>query len=185
MGLPEILLIALGLAMDCLAVAVASGISCPGMGPRLAFRMALFFGGFQSLMAVIGWSAGVAILPIISSFDHWIAFALLAAVGGKMIYESRGEEDERRSYDPARFAVLIALSVATSIDSLAVGISFSLIGEPIALPAGVIGAFSFSLTLAGVAIGRRFGHIFERKLEVVGGLILIGIGIKILAQHLS
>lgn len=184
MGLPEILLIALGLAMDCLAVAVASGISCPGMCPRLAFRMAIFFGGFQSLMAVIGWSAGVAILPIISSFDHWIAFALLAAVGGKMIYESR-EEGERRSYDPARFAVLIALSVATSIDSLAVGISFSLLGEPIALPAGVIGAFSFSLTLAGVAVGRRFGHIFERKLEVVGGLILIGIGIKILVQHLS
>jgi len=184
MGLLETTLIALGLAMDCFAVSVASGICFPAMGPRIVFRMALFFGGFQLAMAVIGWTAGSLLLPWIESFDHWLAFALLSAVGGRMIYESR-KDGTNCSYDPSRFPVLIALSVATSIDALAVGVGISVLGEPIPVAASVIGSASFIMTVAGVLLGKRFGHIFEKKFEIAGGLILIGIGLKILIEHLT
>ena len=184
MNLVEITLIAVGLAMDCFAISVACGIGSPAMAQKLAARIAVFFGGFQFLMTVIGWSAGYALRQVIEGVDHWIAFGLLAAVGAKMIYEStRGEEG--RNLDPSRFSVLIALSVATSIDALAVGVSLSLIDVPILMPACVIGAVSFMAGMIGVALGKRFGHIFERKLEAVGGLILVGIGVKILIEHLT
>ena len=184
MSLPTILLIALGLAMDCFAVAVASGFTAARMRLPHALRMALFFGLFQAIMPILGWFGGTAMRSVITGVDHWIAFGLLAAIGVKMIYESRKLEEERE-IDPTKLTVVAALAVATSIDALAVGIGISFLGIAIVQPAVIIGAVSFVVTLAGVYLGKRFGHIFENKLELLGGLILIAIGAKILVQHLT
>ena len=183
MNLSTIILIALGLAMDCFAVSVASGFAFKDLRIKHAIRMAIFFGGFQLLMPIIGWFAGSNLRPYIMGYDHWVAFALLAGIGGKMAYESRKIEGEK--FDPTKFPILAALAVATSIDALAVGLSLSFIQVPIALPACIIGAVSFIMTMLGIAAGKRFGHLFESKLELAGGLVLIGIGLKILYQHLT
>lgn len=184
MSLPTILLIALGLAMDCFAVAVASGFTATRMRLPHALRMALFFGGFQAIMPILGWFGGTALRSAITGIDHWVAFGLLAAIGIKMIVESRKLEEDRE-IDPTKLTVVAALAVATSIDALAVGVSLSFLNVAIVLPALIIGAVSFVVSLAGVYTGKRFGHLFENKLELLGGLILIGIGAKILVQHLT
>jgi len=185
MKLWTILFIAVGLAMDAFAVSVVTGSVYKEFKLRHALRMALFFGAFQALMPIVGFLAGLGLMGYIAPYDHWIAFALLAFVGGKMIYESFRIEAAERDRNPANLAVLLILSFATSIDALAVGITLSLLRAPIALAVTIIGAVTFVLSYSGVVLGKRFGHVFESKIEIVGGLILIAIGIKIVIEHLT
>jgi putative Mn2+ efflux pump MntP len=177
--------IAVGLAMDAFAVSVASGVAIRDLKIGHALRIALFFGAFQAIMPVIGWLAGQTLAERIKTFDHWVVFAVLAAVGGKMIYESFKFDAAEKPSNPLNLYVLLMLSIATSIDALAVGFSFALLSVSIVLPVLVIGAVTFVLSLIGVGIGDRLGHFFEKRIEFVGGLVLIGIGVKVLIQHLS
>lgn len=168
-----------------MAVAIANGLAMKCLRVRPVLRIALFFGGFQMLMPVIGWLAGLSLRSMISSVDHWLAFAILGLIGGKMIWEARKSEGAcERSDRPLKLLVLVGQAVATSLDALAVGLSLSLLRVAILTPVLVIGATAFGLTLLGIWIGHRFGDRFERTAEFVGGLILIGIGFKILLEHL-
>jgi len=177
--------IGVGLAADALAVSAVCGGVYKQLGVKHGLRMALFFGAFQAFMPIIGWAASESFKGIIAPWDHWVAFALLAGVGGKMIYESFTiERIERTPQDPSKLTVLLALSVATSIDALAVGITLSLITESIFTAVALIGLITFVISYIGWEVGRRVGHLFEKKLEIAGGAILIGIGIKILLNHL-
>jgi putative Mn2+ efflux pump MntP len=180
-----ILFIAVGLAMDAFAVSIVMGSMHKDLRVRHALRMALFFGGFQTFMPVIGFFAGLGLKEYIQAFDHWIAFGLLCLVGGKMIYESFRLEAAEKNRDPSDLLTLLALSLATSIDALAVGITLSLLQASLALAVAIIGVVTFGLSCAGVFLGKRFGHLFESKAEILGGLILIAIGVKILIEHLS
>ncbi|GAB4389102.1 MAG: manganese efflux pump MntP family protein [Thermodesulfovibrionales bacterium] len=185
MDIFTVLFVALGLSMDAFAVSVTSGFTIHRLRARHALRIAFFFGSFQAVMPVIGWSLGLGFRELISGVDHWVAFGLLSAIGAKMIYESRKlGVDERRS-DPLNIYVLTILSIATSIDALAVGLSLSVLRVPIVNPALVIGLVTFLVCLAGVYIGDRVGHFFEKKIELAGGVVLIGIGVKILLEHMG
>lgn len=184
MPILSVIAIAIGLAMDAFAVSITSGATIRTMRLRHALLIASFFGAFQAFMPYIGWSIGQLARVLISNVDHWVAFALLAAVGGKMIYEARAERNEETVRDPLNIYVLFMLSIATSIDALAVGISLSFLDISILTPIVVIGLVTFVFSFAGTYIGDMFGHFFERKFEVLGGLILIGIGVKILIEHL-
>ncbi len=177
--------IAFGLAMDAFAVSIASGITIKHLKIKNALTIAACFGSFQAFMPLIGWLAGLSLREFILGVDHWIAFGLLNGIGLKMIYESCKVESIEGEMNPLNVFVLLILSVATSIDALAVGISLSFLKIAIAIPAIVIGAVTFLLTLLGVFVGNRFGHFFEKKIEILGGLVLIGIGIKILIEHLT
>lgn len=182
MDFPEIFFIAVGLSMDAFAVSVASGWSAGCLRVRHALRIAFFFGAFQAVMPVVGWLAGAGLRGYIAEFDHWVAFGLLSVVGLKMIYESqRLGSDER---PPLGLKMLLLLSIATSIDALAVGLSLSFLNVPIIAPALIIGLVTFVFSYTGVLVGSRFGHFFERKIEALGGLILIAIGLSILVEHL-
>lgn len=184
MDLATVFFIAVGLAMDCFAVSITSGLVARGLRVSHALRIAFFFGAFQAVMPVLGWFSGYKLRDFISGVDHWIAFGLLSLVGLKMLAESR-EMEEEKGFDPLDFRVLVMLSLATSIDSFAVGLTLAFLKVSIILPSAIIGAVTFVFSYAGVIIGERFGHLFERKAEAAGGLILIGIGIKILVEHLS
>ncbi len=176
----EIILIALGLSMDAFAVSVTSGFSIKKLHIGHALRIALFFGGFQALMPILGWGFGAWIREYISGLDRWIAFGLLAAIGAKMIYEGfRAKGEDEKTADPLNPVLLLFLAVATSLDALAVGISLSFIKVSIISPAIIIGVVTFLLSLCGVYIGDKMGHIFENKIEAAGGLILIVMGLKI------
>jgi putative Mn2+ efflux pump MntP len=144
----------------------------------------MFFGAFQAFMPLVGSLAGLTLREYIAHCDHWIAFGLLAAVGGKMIYESFKIKSVEENPDPSNIFVLLVLSVATSIDALAVGITLSLIAGSIVVAVIIIGLITFVLSYLGVYIGKRFGHFFESKMEALGGIILIGIGTKVLIEHL-
>ena len=170
--------------MDAFAVSIVSGAAYKKLNIRHAFRLALFFGGFQAVMPIIGFLAGLTVKQYIADYDHWIAFGLLTAVGGKMIYESSKIKPARQNSEPMNLLVLLALSVATSIDALAVGITLSLLRISIAMAAIIIGLVTFVLSYIGVFIGKNVGHFFENKIEALGGLILIAIGFKILFEHL-
>lgn len=183
MNLHSIVLIAVALAMDALAVSIASGIILKKSKLKHAVRIAFFFGIFQLFMPLIGAFAGIFIKDLISSFDHWFIFLVLTAIGGKMVYESFILKKEEGKFDPTNLRTLIFLSVATSIDAFAVGISLSLLSGNIFLAVSIIGAVTFVLCLIGVMIGDLIGHFFEEKIEALGGVILIGIGIKILIEH--
>jgi putative Mn2+ efflux pump MntP len=185
MQLAVILFIAVGLSMDALAVSIVAGSVYRELRVRHALRMALFFGGFQAVMPIIGFLAGMSLKEYIAAYDHWIAFGLLAFVGGKMIYESLKIEAAQKNLDPSNLLVLLALSVATSIDALAVGITLSVLTTSIMGAAVIIGLVTFTLSYTGILIGKRFGHFFESKIEILGGLILIAIGLKILIGHLT
>jgi putative Mn2+ efflux pump MntP len=184
MVLLTITIIAVGLAMDAFAVSVVSGAAYRQFKIKHAFRLALFFGGFQAFMPLIGFLAGQTVKGYIANYDHWVAFALLAAVGTKMIYESTKIKPAKQNLRPFTFTVLLALSIATSIDALAVGITLSLLRISIVTAAIIIGIVTLCLSYAGVFIGKNFGHFFESKIEALGGLILIAIGFKILLEHL-
>ena len=178
-----IIVIAVGLAMDALAVSIVSGATFRELKIRHALRIALFFGGFQALMPLAGSLAGLTLKRHMASYDHWVAFVLLGAVGAKMIYESFKIEPADRVRDPSNLLTLLVLSVATSIDALAIGVTLSLITSSIVAAAAIIGLVTFVLSYMGVVIGKRFGHFFENKIEIAGGLVLIAIGVKILAEH--
>lgn len=180
----QIIVIAIGLAADAFAVSVSSGAIIEKLRLRHAMRIALFFGFFQGIMPWIGWKVGNLASELIRSVDHWLAFSILCFIGGKMIYESRKlEEDIEKSIDPLNIYVLFTLAIATSIDALAVGVTFSFLNVSIVEPIIVIGVITFIFSLAGTYIGEFFGHVFEDKIELAGGLILIGIGTKILIEH--
>ena len=180
-------LIGVGLAMDAFAVSVATGSVYQRMRVRHVLRLALFFGAFQAGMPLLGYLAGAALKARFVAFDHWIAFALLSLVGGKMIYEAvqiERVESSSAAGDPASLVVVLMLSVATSLDALAVGVTLSLVTHHVFLAAALIGAITFTISYLGCCLGRRLGHFFEKKIEVAGGLILIGIGLKIFVEHL-
>jgi len=183
MELLTIIMVAVGLSMDALAVSVVSGAAYKQLHIKHTLRMAGFFGGFQAFMPAVGYLAGLTVRQYISNYDHWVAFAILTTVGVKMIYESFKIKAEKQTFDPANLMLLLALSVATSIDALAVGITLSLITNAIAAAVIIIGLVTFTLSYAGVFIGKRFGHFFESKIEALGGLVLIALGVKILLQH--
>jgi putative Mn2+ efflux pump MntP len=186
MDLLSILLIALALAVDAFAVALASGVCLPKVGYRQTFRLAWHFGLFQAGMNVIGWAGGLTFRALLESFDHWLAFALLFLVGGHMIRAALGPKDDQcPTSDPTRGWSLVMLSVATSIDSLAVGLSFAVLEVEVWLPALIIGLVATLLTGIGLHLGRlvRNASRLGRAAEVIGGLVLIAIGLSILHQH--
>jgi manganese efflux pump family protein len=184
-GLLAVIAIAVGLAMDTFAVSIVTGAAYKQLHIRHTLRMAGFFGGFQAFMPLVGYLAGLTARQYVSNYDHWFAFGILAAVGLKMIYESFKIKEEKKTPNPANLAVVFALAVATSIDALAVGITLSLITHAIALAVIIIGVVTFGLSFAGVYIGKKFGHFFESGIEAIGGLVLIGLGIKIVLQHVA
>lgn len=176
-------LLALGLSMDAFAVSMSSGTTIRPFRLKDALKLAFFFGGFQALMPVLGWLGGSAISGFISDYAPWIAFGLLVFIGGKMIYEALYGDPEGK-LNSLNYSVLLVLSIATSIDALAVGISFAFLNTPILEPAIIIGCVTFFVSLFGAILGYRIGHFFEHEVEIIGGLILIGLGGKILAEHL-
>lgn len=177
------LILAIGLGMDSFTVSVCGGMAMQPVRLRHALRVGLFFGGFQALMPVLGWLGGLGFRQIISRYDHWVAFGLLAFIGGKMIYEAR-QGSECTPLDMTSIPLLFTLSIATSIDALAVGLSFALLGAAIAAPVTVIGLVTAAMSVAGVYLGRRCGDLFQSKVQIAGGLILIGIGLRIVFQAL-
>ncbi len=190
MNIFEVLFIALGLAMDAFAVAVASGATMKRLHLPDALKMGLFFGGFQAVMPVIGWLAGLGLKDYIAGLDHWIAFGLLAIVGGKVLYESfelkgAGDCGAGAKACPFNTGTLTVLAIATSIDALAVGLTFSVLKISIVTPVLVIGLVTFVMSVAGVKLGTAGRHFFENKMEAAGGVILILIGLKILLGHLG
>ena len=182
MGIISILLIAVGLAMDSLAVSISGGIVMRPFCMRQSLRLALTMGIFQGGMTLLGWLMGVSFSSYITAFDHWIAFILLGFLGGKMIYESFGEEETTISSFSTK--TLLTLGVATSIDALAVGVSMAFLKTSIYFPAFIIGFVTFALSLIGVIGGYRFGKIKGINVQLFGGIILIAIGVKILIEHL-
>lgn len=186
----EIWLLALALAMDCFAVSVASGIIFKRLMPKQMTAMVFLFGLFQALNPLLGWLGTELFRSLIESIDHWIAFAVLCALGVRMIMDSFKEE-EKKSFNPRRLKVIFALAIATSIDALAVGISFSCTGysslASLIYPLTVIGMVSSLMTALGLCLGLRFGKAFAERLraELWGGLILVAIGIKVLIEHLA
>ena len=181
----SILLVAVGLSADCFAVALSSGISSPNPSWGKILRVAVAFGIFQALMPVIGWFLGRTLIDFISSFDHWVAFGLLSLVGGKMLYESFRHSDESAQVsDISRGWLLITMSVATSIDALAVGLSFALLNINLRLASPIIGIVALAITIVGFQLGRRAGRFMGKRAEMLGGLILLAIAIRILLSHI-
>jgi len=176
-------LIALSLALDAFSVSITHGLANKSFKLTNALKLGISFGSFQTFMPVLGWLAGVNVIDFISGFDHWITFGLLGFIGGRMIYESTKNVSEKL-INSLSIGVLLMLSVATSIDALAVGLSLSFLRVPILAPAIAIGMVTFSLSFLGVYFGNRFGRFLGNKVEVAGGLILIVIGLRILLEHL-
>ena len=183
MDLLTLVLIAVGLCMDTFAISISCGICVKKERWRFGLRVAVIFGLSQAVMPVLGWLAGMGLKDLISSVDHWIAFGLLLLIGGKMIYESFVLTE--KTINPRRTRVLLVLAVATSIDALAVGLSLALLDVAILVPAVVIGCVTFMIAFLGVIVGHKAGSAIEKQAEVFGGLILIGIGVKILFEHLG
>ncbi|MFN3411094.1 MAG: manganese efflux pump MntP family protein [Exilispira sp.] len=189
MNLLTLILIAFSLSLDAFAVAVASGTTIRTLKISIAFRytmrVALFFGSFQALMPAIGWFAGKGIMKYIEKWDHFVIFGILTLVGCKMIYESIFLKEEKAENKILSFYELFLLAIATSLDALAIGISLSLLDVSIFFSAFIIGIITFLVSAIGVKIGKSLGHLFENKLTIIGGLVLIGIGIKVLVNHLN
>lgn len=191
MGLVELLVVAVGLSMDAFAVSVCKGLCMRRVNWRHALVIALFFGAFQALMPLIGWLLGTQFAALITPVDHWVAFVLLALIGGKMIWDAvRGDDEDPAASCPAEGAPLdlrelTLLAVATSIDALAVGVTLAFLGVSIGWAMAVIGVTTFALSFVGVAVGNRFGARFEGPAALAGGVVLILIGLKILLEHLG
>lgn len=179
----EIFLVALSMAMDAFAVCLIAGATRQANGPRPVFRLSFHFGLFQFIMPVVGWLVGRTVEPLIRNYDHWVAFGLLAFVGLRMIYGAvRGEEAQPP--DPSRGWTLVLLSVAVSIDALAVGLSLGVLGISVWYPAFVIGLVTGILSLVALRLGQTFGSRLGKPVEIVGGIVLIGIGLRIAISHL-
>lgn len=188
MGIVELLLIAVGLSMDAFAVSICKGLGMKKVNLKVAFVLALFFGGFQALMPLIGWALGSQFLWLISPIDHLIAFVLLAVIGGKMLWEAFHDEegeDDGKPADKIDLGEFFILAVATSIDALAVGISFAALAVDIVPSILIIGVVTFCFTIAGVFVGNFFGSRYEKPASIVGGVVLILISLKILLEHLG
>ncbi len=188
MGLIELCFIAVGLSMDAFAVSICKGLACREQNLRSNLLAGLYFGGFQGLMPAIGWLLGVRFSEAITSIDHWVAFVLLSFIGGSMIRESRSGAEEEELDASFGFRAMLPLAVATSIDALAVGVSFAFLGMTgweILGAAALIGAVTFVLSAVGVRVGSVFGSRFKSRAEMCGGVILIFIGLKILLEHLG
>lgn len=185
MGLGELLLIAIGLSMDAFAVSLCKGLNMDGKNLRNALIIAMFFGVFQGLMPLIGWSLGLQFKDYISNFDHWIAFILLGLIGGKMLLEGLRKETNLMCEYKLDIKELFFLAVATSIDALAVGVTFAFLKVSILPSIILIGITTFFISVLGVIIGHRFGVFTKDYAEIAGGIILILIGVKILTEHLG
>ena len=190
MGFAELFLIGVGLSMDAFAVSICKGLGMKRVNYRHALVIALFFGGFQALMPVIGWLLGSQFASLVTSVAHWIAFGLLAFIGGKMLWETFTEdedEDEGDGKDAEKIDLgeYLILAIATSIDALAVGISFAALSVDIVPSVSLIGVTTFIFSVAGVAIGHTFGARYEKPATIVGGVVLVLIGLKILLEHLG
>lgn len=183
MGFIELLLIAVGLSMDAFAVSVCKGLSVKKVGVKHAALAGLYFGGFQFLMPVIGYLLGFRFESVIESIDHWVAFVLLAFIGGNMIKESFGKGEELN--DDFGVRTMLLMAIATSIDALAVGITFAFLEVQILPAAGLIGVTTFLLSFVGIYIGNAFGTRYKSRAELAGGIILVVIGVKILFEHLG
>lgn len=184
MGFVELLLLSVGLGMDAFAVSVCKGISMKKMNWKKTCIIGLYFGGFQALMPVLGYFLGSTFESVISNLDHWIAFGLLAIIGGNMIKDAFSKECDSFD-DDVRFKAMIVLAIATSIDALAVGITFAFLKVNLILTISMIGVITFILAIVGTKVGNRFGDKYEKKAEFVGGVILILLGIKILLEHMG
>lgn len=183
MPLPAVFLIALSMAMDAFAVSMCSGLKI-GPGPRPVFRIAFHFGLFQALMPVIGWLFGNTIEPLVKTYDHWVAFGLLAFVGIRMIRSGLDRGETGIEKDPSRGWTMVMLSIAVSIDALAIGLSLAFLDVDIWTPAMIIGLVTGALSLIGLRVGNVAGKRFGKPVEILGGLVLIGIGVRIVVSHL-
>ena len=181
----QIFLIAVSLAMDAFAVSVSTGIAVPGFGPKQAARIGLWCGFFQFAMPLAGWALGTSVKTYIEAVDHWIAFGLLAFIGGNMIREALSGEGEEEAITDLSVKRLFLLALATSIDALAVGVSLAFVEGNILLSAAVIGVVAFALAMLGGLLGHRLGQLFQKRATLAGGLVLVAIGVKILAEHLT
>ncbi len=184
MPLWEILVVAVGLSMDAVAVSLAASASNRARGARATFRLSFHFGLFQFLMPVAGWFLGASVARHLGSIDHWVAFGLLTLVGGRMIRAALRGDETHLAADPSRWPTLILLSVATSIDALAVGLTLAMLGSGIWYASFIIGLVTAGLSCLAILLGARVGRAVGRRMEAVGGLALIAIGTRILWQHL-
>ncbi len=181
----SVLIIAIGLSADCFAVALGSSVSTKNPSKILALRVAIAFGLFQALMPAIGWLAGQTVVKFIADYDHFIAFALLAFVGSRMLWESfHHKEEHSKNTDISKWLVLLTLSIATSIDALAVGLSLAFLRMHIAAASITIGLVAFVITIIGFLLGEKVGKLIGRRAEMVGGIVLIAIGLRILISHM-
>ena len=189
MSIIELFILALGLSMDAFAVSICKGLSVPKLQAKHCLICGIYFGGFQALMPLLGWLLGRQFEQYITSVDHWIAFALLVLIGANMLREARKGDDTTDAetvYDaPLPLGQLLLMAIATSIDALAVGISFAFLGVNIWLAIAIIGTTTFLISAAGVFIGNRFGNRYEKRATIAGGIILILLGVKILLEHLG
>ncbi|WP_307903801.1 manganese efflux pump MntP [Haliovirga abyssi] len=180
MSLVSILLIAIGLAMDAFAVSISSGIAIKNLKIGHSIKIGSFFGVFQAIMPILGWLAGNSFVKYAGKYSRWVAFLLLLFIGGKMIYESFVIEESEAKKDVLSMINLLLLAIATSIDALAVGVTFSLLKIDVMEPSVIIGIVTFFISVIGVYLGNKLGDLFGNKIEIIGGIILIGIGVKIL-----
>lgn len=184
LGFLSILIIAIGLAADCFAAALSGSIAQRTLSFFKVFRTSLAFGLFQALMPVLGWLAGRTVVDLIAEYDHWVTFLLLVVVGGRMIWESFHSRDSHsETTDITKGFLLLTLSVATSIDALAVGLTFAFLEVNIALASSTIGVVAFAATAIGFLLGRKAGKLVGKRAEAIGGIVLIGIGLRILLSH--
>lgn len=184
MGIVEIILISIGLAMDAFAVSICKGLSMKKMNWKNAMIIAFYFGVFQAIMPAIGYFLGTTFESFVTAVDHWIAFILLSFIGGNMIKESFNSEDEDKN-DRVDFKTMIVLAIATSIDALAVGITFAFFDVNVIVAVSIIGVITFFISLLGVKVGNKFGDKYQNKAELMGGILLVLLGIKILVEHLN
>jgi putative Mn2+ efflux pump MntP len=185
MGIIEILLLGVSLSMDAFAVSICKGLSMKKINWKKAIIIGLYFGIFQALMPVIGYFLGTTFQSLVTDIDHWIAFILLALIGGNMIREALLEDESQNCNDNVDFKTMIVLAIATSIDALAVGITFAFLDINVPMAVSLIGITTFIISLIGVKIGNRFGSKYENKAQIAGGVVLILIGLKILLEHLG
>lgn len=183
MGIAELVIIAIGLSMDAFAVSICKGLSVQKVRPLHVFKTGIWFGGFQALMPVIGYYLGVSFADFVANIDHWIAFILLEIIGGNMIKDSSHKDEPCCAVPDFSFRTMLAMAVATSIDALAVGVSFAFLKVNIWEAVGLIGVITFLFSAAGVLIGNFFGARWKSKAEFAGGFILIAMGLKILLEH--
>ena len=184
MSVIELFVIAVGLSMDAFAVSICKGLSVRKLRSRHAFSTAIWFGGVQALMPLIGYFVGISFADFVTNVDHWIAFVLLALIGSNMVKESREQDEDAEVCPDFSFRKMLALAVATSIDSLAVGVTFAFLKINIWTAALVIGVTTAAISGAGLKVGNIFGSRYKSKAELVGGIILIAMGARILVEHL-